>query len=275
MLLNIKAFKKDSSMRVAINLVKEKKALACVSAGNTGALMAIAKFVLKTLQGVTRPAIITSFPSRDENRVVRMIDLGANIDSSPEILHQFAVMGSVLASAVDNIDQPKVGLLNVGEEDIKGNDVVKDTAQMLLEDSNINYKGYIEGDDIFNNIVDIVVCDGFVGNISLKSMEGMVNLVSFYIKKELRRSLYARFVSLLMVPVLKKFKKRLDPGRYNGASLIGLNGIVIKSHGSASRDSFAFAINEAIVQIEKNVPELIKDHVISILEKVSKKESTK
>ena len=167
--------KKDSSMRVAINLVKEKKALACVSAGNTGALMAIAKFVLKTLQGVTRPAIITSFPSRDENRVVRMIDLGANIDSSPEILHQFAVMGSVLASAVDNIDQPKVGLLNVGEEDIKGNDVVKDTAQMLLEDSNINYKGYIEGDDIFNNIVDIVVCDGFVGNISLKSMEGMVN----------------------------------------------------------------------------------------------------
>lgn len=256
--------KKDSSMRVGINLVKEGKAQACVSAGNTGALMATARYVLKTLPGVDRPAIIATFPTKT-NREVRVLDLGANIDSSFENLYQFAVMGSVVASAVDNISNPKIGLLNVGEEEIKGNDLVKKANELFEQSNAINYIGYVEGNTIFNCIADIVVCDGFVGNITLKACEGIAELISIYAREAFNSAWWTKLAALPAIPILKRLIRRINPERHNGASLVGLNGIVIKSHGSANVAAFAYAIEEAILEIEKNIPQRIKEKVSSVL----------
>lgn len=257
--------KKDSSMRVAINLVKEGKADACVSAGNTGALMATARFVLKTLPGIDRPAIISSFPTIQNNRHVRMLDLGANVDSNPQNLFQFAVMGSVLASAVDNIENPKICLLNIGEEDIKGNELVKQTAVLLSQSQLINYAGYIEGDRIYKGDVDVVVCDGFVGNIALKIMEGVASMIGKLLKGSFNKNIFTRLVALLAMPVLKALKKQIDPDRYNGATLLGLQGIVIKSHGGAKEHAFAYAIEAAMIQVEKNILQRISIEIEQLL----------
>lgn len=246
--------KKDSSMRVAINLVKEGHAQACVSAGNTGALMATARYVLHTLAGIDRPAINTTLPSIEGHTY--MLDLGANVDCKAENLFQFAVMGSVLASAVDDIELPKVGLLNVGQEAIKGNDQVKE-ANVLLESSSLNYIGYIEGDGIYCGDVDVVVCDGFVGNVSLKTSEGVSRLISDFAKKSFTKNLYTKMIALLATPIMNEFKGSIDPRRYNGASLLGLKGIVIKSHGSADAFSFENAISIAYIEAKKDVPTLI------------------
>lgn len=257
--------KKDSSMRVAINLVKEGVAQAVVSAGNTGALMATAHFVLKTIPGVDRPAIIASLPTFDANQGVRVLDLGANVDSDASHIHQFAVMGSVLAKAVDNIAFPRVGLLNIGSEAIKGNAQVKRTGQLLAEDKNLNYIGSIEGDDIFKGIADVVVCDGFIGNVALKCIEGLAKLVAHYVKSAFSKNILTKIIAIIALPVLRTLKKDLDPGRHNGASFIGLQGIVIKSHGGAKTPAFAQAIEEAILEVEKNVPQLIGKEVSRLL----------
>lgn len=256
--------KKDSSMRVAINLVKEGKADACVSAGNTGALMATARYVLKTLPGIDRPAISAMLPTMKEHAKVRVLDLGANVDSAPEYLFQFAVMGSVLSESVDNIVRPRVGLLNIGSEEIKGNDQVKKAAEMLKE-SAINYIGYVEGDAIYQGIADVIVCDGFVGNVALKVTEGVAKLMSHYIKLAFNRNWFTRLSGLAALHVLKGLRKRLDPANYNGASLVGLRGIVVKSHGSANVLAFNNAINEAVLEVKKNIPERIREQVIDLL----------
>jgi len=253
--------KKDSSMRVAINLVKQGEAQACVSAGNTGALMATARYVLKTLPGIDRPAILTAIPSIKGH--TRVLDLGANVDSSAEHLFQFAVMGSVLASAVDGLEAPRVGLLNIGEEEIKGNDQVKE-ANRLLSGSSLNYIGYVEGDDIFSGEVDVVVCDGFVGNVSLKTMEGVAKMIAHFMKEEFTRNPLTRLAGLIALPVLRAFRRRVDPRRYNGASLLGLRGIVIKSHGGADGLALANAIDVAIDEVHLAVPQRI-DHQLEAL----------
>lgn len=254
-------FKKDSSMRVAINLVKEGEAAACVSAGNTGALMATAKYVLKTLPGIDRPAICTSLPSIEGHNHV--LDLGANVECEPSHLYQFAVMGSVLASAVDDNPAPRVGLLNIGSEAIKGNDIVKKADQLLAE-SGLNYVGYVEGDDVYIGGTDVVVSDGFVGNVALKTTEGVAKMISHFMREEFKRNLLNKLIALIALPVLKQFRKRIDPRRYNGASLLGLNGIVIKSHGSADALSFANAIRIAVIEVEKGVPARIESRLSSI-----------
>jgi glycerol-3-phosphate acyltransferase PlsX len=247
--------KKDSSMRVAINLVKEGAAAACVSAGNTGALMATARYVLKTLPGVERPAIICALPTMRGH--THMLDLGANVDSTPEHLFQFAVMGSVLTSAVNSIERPTVGLLNIGEEEIKGNERVKEAARLFAESGIINYAGFVEGDDIYKGTVDVVVCDGFIGNVALKTSEGVARMITHFLREEFTRSPLTKLIALLAKPVLKGFRHKIDPRRYNGASLIGLQGIVVKSHGSADEVAFANAIKEAVVEVRKNVPQRI------------------
>lgn len=256
--------KKDSSMRVAINLVKDGQAQAAVSAGNTGALMATAKFVLKTIPGIDRPAICTTIPSLSGH--THMLDLGANVDSSAEQLFQFAVMGSVLAEAVDNTHAPKVGLLNIGSEDGKGNAQVKE-ANRYMQDAPVNYIGYIEGDDIYTDKVDVVVCDGFVGNVSLKTMEGVAKMIASMMKQEFKRSVFTMLAALIAKPVLNRFKRRVDPRMYNGASMLGLNGIVIKSHGSADMLSYANAIEIAVLEVKKSVPEHIRECMAPIMEK--------
>jgi glycerol-3-phosphate acyltransferase PlsX len=255
--------KKDSSMRVAIDMVKQGRAQAVVSAGNTGALMATAKFVLKTLPGIERPAICATIPSYGGH--TQMLDMGANVDSSAEQLFQFAVMGSVLAEAVENIHDPKVGLLNIGSEDGKGNAQVKG-ANELLRNGPFNYIGYVEGDDIYTDKVDVVVCDGFVGNVSLKTMEGLAKMIAKMIKDEFKNSIFSKLAGLISMPVLNRFKKRVDPRLYNGASMLGLNGIVIKSHGSADVLSFANAIEIALLEVEKSVPEHIRECMEPVLE---------
>lgn len=246
--------KKDSSMRVALNLVKNGAADACVSAGNTGALMATSRFVLKMLPGIDRPAICTSLPSMTGH--TWMLDLGANVDCDSEHLFQFALMGSVLADAVDGNREPRVGLLNIGEEEIKGNEQVKDAAQLLMA-TIPNYAGFAEGDDIYKGNFDVIVCDGFVGNVSLKTSEGVAKMIAEFIKQEFSRNILTRLAGLCAMPVLKAFKKRIDPRRYNGASLLGLRGIVIKSHGSADALAFANAIKVAVLEVRENVPERI------------------
>ena len=246
--------KKDSSMRVALNLVKDGSADACVSAGNTGALMATSRFVLKMLPGIDRPAICTSLPSIKSH--TWMLDLGANVDCNAEHLFQFAMMGSVLAEAVDGNSQPRVGLLNIGEEEIKGNEQVKDAAKLLSENMP-NYDGYAEGDDIYKGGFDVIVCDGFVGNISLKTSEGLAKMVAAFIKQEFTRNIFTRLAALVAMPVLKAFRNRIDPRSYNGASLLGLRGIVIKSHGSADAFAFANAIKVAILEVREDVPQRI------------------
>jgi glycerol-3-phosphate acyltransferase PlsX len=246
--------KKDSSMRVALNLVKDGSADACVSAGNTGALMATSRFVLKMLPGIDRPAICTSLPSIKSH--TWMLDLGANVDCNAEHLFQFALMGSVLAEAVDGNSRPRVGLLNIGAEEIKGNEQVKDAAKLLSENMP-NYDGYAEGDDIYKGDFDVIVCDGFVGNVSLKTSEGVAKMIAAFIKQEFTRNIFTRLAALVAMPVLKAFRSRIDPRSYNGASLLGLRGIVIKSHGSADAFAFANAIKVAILEVREDVPQRI------------------
>ncbi len=250
--------KKDSSMRVAIDLVKEGAANACVSAGNTGALMAIARFVLKMLPNIDRPAIITAIPSIEGH--TWMLDLGANVDCNAENLFQFALMGSALVSSVDDNPSPRVGLLNIGQEEIKGNEQVK-VAHELISASTLNYVGYVEGDDIFKGGVDVVVCDGFVGNVSLKSIEGLAKMVSHYLKQGFRRNLFTRSSAFLALPVINRFRRSIDPRRYNGASLLGLRGIVIKSHGGADVLAFKNAIGIAKKEVITHIPERIAQGV--------------
>ncbi len=255
--------KRDSSMRIAINMVKENEAAACVSAGNTGALMATARYVLKTLPGVERPAIIAALPTIRAH--TRMLDLGANVDSHADHLFQFAVMGSILTSAVDSNPSPTVGLLNIGEEEIKGNDRVKEAARLLGNCEFINYAGFIEGNDIYEGTVDVVVCDGFVGNVALKTSEGVAHMMAHFIKQEFMRTMGTRLRGAAAKPVLDAFRNRIDPRRYNGASLVGLQGIVIKSHGSADETSFANAIKEAVLEVRKDVPQRIGSLIESLL----------
>jgi len=254
--------KKDSSMRLAIDLVKRGDAHACVSAGNTGALMATARFVLKTLPGIDRPAIISALPSVTGH--THVLDLGANVESSPQQLFQFAVMGSVLVSAVDNISRPTVGLLNIGQEEMKGNESVKEAAQLLAA-SDIHYIGFVEGDDIYRGTANVVVCDGFVGNVALKSSEGVASMIGHFIRQEFHRSAWSRAIGFLAIPVLRSLRMRIDPREYNGASFVGLRGIVIKSHGGADVIAFARAIDEGIAEIRKSVPERICQHLESVL----------
>lgn len=254
--------KKQSSMRLAINLVHDKSVQACVSAGNTGALMAVSRFVLKTHANIDRPAILTALPTT--NGHVHMLDLGANVDSQPEHLLQFAQMGSVVAEALDGIERPRVGLLNIGEEEIKGNDLIKRTDE-LLKASGLNYIGFVEGDGVFKGHADVVVCDGFVGNIALKATEGVAKMLAGFIKDEIGRNWLTRLAGALALPVWTGLRKRMDPGRYNGASLVGLTGIVIKSHGSADAASFAHAVRVAIKEVEKNVPALIQSRLGAVI----------
>ncbi len=251
--------KKDSSMRVAINLVKEGIAHACVSAGNTGALMATARYVLKTLPGIDRPAIISELPTMKGRTWV--IDLGANVDSCAEHLFQFAVMGSALIQAVANKPNPKIALLNIGVEEMKGNDQVKRTAHMLGECSMMNYVGYVEGDHFYTGDVDLVVCDGFVGNVALKASEGIARLFLSLFKESFNRNLLTKMAGLIALPVLKRIKNRLDPSRYNGASLLGLNGIVVKSHGGANALGFQHAIDQAVLEVKNDVIDLVRAQI--------------
>ncbi len=246
--------KKDSSMRVSINLIKSGDADGCVSAGNTGALIATSKFVLKTIPGIERPAICTPLPSIHGH--THMLDLGANIDSSAEQLYQFALMGSALATAVDDNKTPKIGLLNVGAEDTKGNNQVKQAAE-LLSHTNLNYVGFVEGDDIFTGDVDVVVCDGFIGNIALKSSEGLARMIATKIKAEFTRNTLSKLAGLVARPVLTSFYKKIDKRRYNGASLLGLQGVVVKSHGSADALAYANAITVCRKVVKQKLPEQI------------------
>ena len=248
--------KKNSSMRVAINMVKEGSAHACVSAGNTGALMATAKFVLKMLPGIDRPAIIAEVPSMDGT--VHMLDLGANTVSDPDQLFQFAVMGSIVTGDIRRIDRPRVALLNIGVEDTKGHDTVKEAAAML-NSSGLNYVGFIEGNEIVSGKADVVVTDGFTGNVALKTMEGTVSLAKHYLYRAFGRSWFARLQAFLAAPVLKRLELEMDQRNYNGASLVGLNGIVIKSHGSADSYAFQHAIDTALVEVKNQVPMQIGD----------------
>jgi len=242
--------KKDSSMRVAINLVKSGEATACVSAGNTGALMATARFVLKTLPGIDRPAIAGILPTQKGR--VYMLDLGANADCTPEHLLQFAIMGAMLVSCVEHKERPSVGLLNIGSEDIKGNEVVKQAGE-LLRASRLNFYGNIEGNDIYKGTTDVVVCDGFVGNVALKTSEGLAQMVNRFLVQEFKRSWLTKLMALISMPVLKAFKRRLDPRRYNGATFLGLRGIVVKSHGGADSLAFQYAIQAAAEESRNGV----------------------
>ena len=242
--------KKDSSMRVAVDLVKDGAAAACVSAGNTGALMAISRFVLKTLPGIDRPAIATILPTVKGHTYI--LDLGANVDSAPEHLLQFGIMCSELVSSVERKERPTVGLLNVGAEDIKGNDQVKLAAE-LMKSSDLNFHGYVEGDDIYKGTTDVVVCDGFVGNIALKTSEGLAKMLATYLREEFERTALTKLAGVVASPVIKAFKHRVDPRRYNGASLLGLRGIVVKSHGSADAYGFECAMERAVEEARSGV----------------------
>ena len=254
--------KKDSSMRVALDLVACGEADACVSAGNTGALLAIARFVLKSLPGIDRPAIISALPSRRGQ--THVLDLGANVDATPEHLFQFAVMGSTLVSAIHHLSAPRIGLLNVGEEEIKGHDRVREAAQLIAR-SDLNYIGFVEGDGIFSGKVDVVVCDGFAGNIALKSSEGAARMIGSMISLEFRRTGFNRIAGALARPVLRSVARRIDPRSYNGAIFVGLRGTVVKSHGRADEYSFANAIREAVAEVENNVPARIGEHLDGLL----------
>jgi glycerol-3-phosphate acyltransferase PlsX len=250
--------KKDSSMRVAIDLVKDGEASACVSAGNTGALMATARYVLKTLPGIDRPAIASYLPTNKGQ--VCMLDLGANTDCNAEHLLQFAIMGSTLVTALEHKPSPSVGLLNIGSEDIKGNEVVKQAAQLLRE-SDLNFYGNVEGNDIFKGTTDLVVCDGFVGNVALKTAEGVAKMMGGFLRDGFSQNLLTKFAALVSMPVLNAFKHRLDHRRYNGASFLGLKGIVVKSHGSADNFAFLCAIERAAEEARGGMLQHISEHV--------------
>ena len=254
--------KKDSSMRVAINLVRDERAQACVTAGNTGALTAIARYVLRTLAGIDRPAITTALPTVTGH--TQMLDLGANVDCKAEHLFQFAVMGAVLANAVDNLDNPRVGLLNIGQETIKGNDQVKE-ADHQLRASSLNYIGYVEGDHIFEDCADVIVADGFIGNVALKTSEGVARFISLAVEEAFRSNLLSKIAATVSMPVLKSIARTIDPRRYNGASLLGLQGVVIKSHGGADALAFRRAIDIARIEAVKQIPKLIDTRLEEIL----------
>ena len=255
--------KKDSSMRVAVDLVKADEACAAVSAGNTGALMAISRFVLKTLPGIDRPAIASILPSMTGHTYV--LDLGANVDCSAEHLLQFGVMGSSLVAAIEHKERPSVGLLNIGEEAIKGNDVVKEAGE-LLRASGLNFFGNVEGNDIYEGTVDVVVCDGFVGNVALKTSEGLAQMFGAFLKQEFSRSPLTKLMALVAMPVLKRFKQRVDHRQYNGAPLLGLRGVVLKSHGSADVVAFANALARAADAASNRLIERISERMASMNE---------
>lgn len=250
--------KKDSSMRVAINLVKNGEAGACVSAGNTGALMATARYVLKTMPGIDRPAIASFLPTIKGE--VCMLDLGANVDCSAEHLLQFGLMGSALVTALEHKENPTIGLLNIGSEDIKGNEIVKQAAE-LLQNSDLNFYGNVEGNDIFKGVTDVVVCDGFVGNVSLKTTEGLAHMLRNFLREEFSRNIFTKMAGLVAMPVLNSFKRRVDSRRYNGASLLGLKGIVVKSHGSADEFAFLCAIERAAEEARGGMLHNISAHI--------------
>jgi glycerol-3-phosphate acyltransferase PlsX len=250
--------KRDSSMRLAVDLVKSGEADACVSAGNTGALMAISRFVLKMLPGVERPAIASMVPTMRGRSCV--LDLGANVDCTPLNLMQFAVMGAALYSVVEKAERPSVGLLNIGEEDIKGNEVAKQAGE-LLRASDLNFHGNIEGYDVYKGTTDVVVCDGFVGNVFLKSSEGLARMLAAYLHEEFTRTAFTKLLGFLCLPVINAFRRRVDPRRLNGASLLGLRGVVVKSHGSADSFAFAVAINRAWEEAESGILERITAHL--------------
>jgi glycerol-3-phosphate acyltransferase PlsX len=262
--------KKDSSMRVAINLVRDGEAGACVSSGNTGALMATGRFVLKTVSGIDRPAIMARIPAKSGH--IHMLDLGANSDCSAEQLFQFGIMGSVVVQGVEDIEHPRVALLNIGEEATKGNDVIREAAAML-GDSTINYVGFIEGNSIPDRAADVIVCDGFSGNVALKTMEGTAQLVKHYVVQEFKAGLYGRLAALVAMPVLRSLSRRVDPRRYNGASLVGLNGIVVKSHGGADEVAFQQAVFTAMVEVDKDVPGQIRTMMAEQGHDVGRKEA--
>jgi len=251
--------KKDSSMRRALDMVKSGEASACVSAGNTGALMAMAHFVLKMLPGVERPAIVSMIPARGGHTY--MLDLGANASCTPEQLRQFGVMGSVLAADLKGAhERPRVGLLNIGEEEIKGNDIVQ-AAHALMAASDLNYVGFVEGHDIFSGKVDVVVTDGFTGNVALKTMEGAARLIADTLREEFKRNFVRKLGALGARPALNALRTRMNPDRYNGATMVGLNGIVIKSHGGADLFGFQRAIEVAVQEARNGVPERIAERL--------------
>ncbi|MFT2090905.1 phosphate acyltransferase PlsX [Paraglaciecola sp. 2405UD69-4] len=256
--------KKDSSMRRALELVQDEQADACVSAGNTGALLTMAFYVLKTLPGVDRPALVSQIPTKNNGKVY-LLDLGANINCDSEVLFQYAVMGSVLAEQMSNIKQPRVALLNVGVEEIKGNDQVKQTARLLIDSKSLNYIGYVEGHGIFSNDADVIVTDGFVGNIALKSWEGLSKFLFEEIKRVSRQNWYFSLLAKIAVPIFHRLYLRMKPDQYNGASLVGLRGIVVKSHGNASSEAFLYAIRKSIQEAQMQVPKKIKDKIEAAL----------
>ncbi|WP_338516158.1 phosphate acyltransferase PlsX [Candidatus Legionella polyplacis] len=257
--------KKNSSMHIAIKLIKEKKAHACVSAGNTGALVAISNFFLKTLPGIERPGIMAVFPTITGK--TRILDLGANITWNVEHLFQFAIMGTALIEILDKKMNPKVGLLNIGVEDIKGNDQIKLTSYKLKQSKIINYIGYVEGNSVYTGKVDLIICDGFTGNIVLKTNEGLAKLILIKIKELFYKNFFTKLLGVISMPVWLKIKKKMDPIYYNGAILLGLNGIVIKSHGNACEKAFEFAIKEAIKEVENNVIDLLRNRMINYVNK--------
>ncbi len=255
--------KKDSSMRVAIAQVKSGAAQAVVSAGNTGALMAIARYLLKTIDGIDRPAIAGRMPDFKGGGTT-MLDLGANVDCTPQHILQFAVMGSALVSVLDNVESPTVGLLNIGEEDIKGSEIIKKTGDLLRTAANsgdLNFFGNVEGNDIYQGTVNLIVCDGFVGNVALKASEGLAHKISETLKNSFTRSIFTKIAAIFAYPVLSDFKDKVDHRRYNGAALLGLNGIVFKSHGSADDVAFGTALNRAYDAAHHNLLERVRSRI--------------
>ena len=249
--------KKDASMRIALDLVKQGKAQACVSSGNTGALFAMAHYVLKMLPGIKRPALISSVPT-ETKKPVYLLDLGANVHCDAHTLYQFGIMGSVVARESQDIEHPRVSLLNIGSEDIKGHEGIKEAAQMMQKNPALNYTGYSEGSDIFSGKSDVIVCEGFVGNVALKTCEGIAKLIMHKMTRALKKHLLYRCLALILMPVIKKIYKKVNPDQYNGASLVGLRGIVVKSHGNASASAFLAAINEAVREVQRQLPEKIQ-----------------
>jgi phosphate acyltransferase len=265
--------KRDSSMRVALSQLRgqddsEPAADVCVSAGNTGALMAVARYLLKTMDGIDRPAFATVVPNR-RGRHTTMLDLGANVDCTAEHLLQFAVMGSALVSAVEGKADPLVGLLNIGEEAIKGSEMIKAAGELLREadrGNHIRYHGNVEGGDIFSGVVDIIVCDGFVGNVALKTTEGLAGMLTQFMREEFKRTLFTKLLALAAMPVIRSFKRRVDPRRYNGAALLGLRGLVFKSHGSADALSFEHALLRAHDAARNRLLDQVHDRILATMQ---------